>query len=130
MSETYTIHMRDETFNLTKDQIEFDSPNYFTSCFLGDFAESQTRTLRLSRNPDLFKIIIEYLSSYHVLPLAESAIPKLMDRPLALQNLRVDAEFYLLNGLVSQLANTQNIPITSTAAPSKYVMMSCKHVSF
>ncbi|KAF8593764.1 hypothetical protein BDV93DRAFT_516313, partial [Ceratobasidium sp. AG-I] len=55
-------------------------------------------------------IVLDYLSGYHVLPLVESVIPKRMDRELALRNLRVDADFYLLNGLVTQLAGTRVAP--------------------
>lgn len=129
MSETYTIHMRDETFCLTKEQIEFDSPNYFTSCFFGDFAEAQTRTIRLPRDPDIFRIILDHLSGYHVLPLADSVIPKRMNRELALRNLRVDAGFYLLDGLLSQMTDTQDVPSSIPSTNSSYVVVSGTSVS-
>lgn len=128
MPETYTVRIREETFYLTRDQIEFDSPNYFTFCFLGDFAESETRTLQLSRDPDLFKIVLDYLSGYRVLPLPSAVIPKRMSSESALQNLLVDAEFYLLDGLVSQvnsallqIAKSFNNPAST---PSPYVIIS------
>lgn len=120
MSETYTIHVRDEVFHLTKDQVEFNSPNYFTSCFFGDSVESQTRTLRLFRDPDLFKIVIDYLSGYQVLPLHGSVIPKRMSLELAVRNLRVDADYYLLDGLVDQIVEYQeNDPPATSNAPEK-----------
>ncbi|KAG9087141.1 hypothetical protein FRC06_002710 [Ceratobasidium sp. 370] len=102
MSEIYTVIMRGENFTLTRDQVEFDSPNYFTSCFLGEFTESQTRTVTLSRDPHLFRIILDYLSGYEVLPLHESAVPKRMGLEVALRNLLIDARFYLLDGLVQE----------------------------
>lgn len=123
MSETYTIHVQDETFHLTKDQVQFDSPNYFTSCFFGDFAESQTRTLRLSRDPAIFRIILDYLNGYHVLPLSNSMLPARMSRELALRNLRVDAEFYLLDGLLAQIAGTTEISLCDTSGPWNYVVV-------
>ncbi|KAF8593874.1 hypothetical protein BDV93DRAFT_566034 [Ceratobasidium sp. AG-I] len=126
MSETYTINMRNEDFSLTRDQIEFDSPNYFTSCFLGGFVESQTRTLRLSRDPDLFKIILDYLSGYQVLPLDDSVIPNRMNRESALRNLLADAQFYLLSGLVAQITSMQATSPPSTNVPSTYVMISSR----
>ncbi|KAG8687847.1 hypothetical protein FRC09_013250, partial [Ceratobasidium sp. 395] len=76
--------MRGETFVLTRDQIEFDSPNFFTSCFLGEFTESRTRTLTLSRDPELFRIILDHLSGYEVLPLHQSVIPNRMSPDLVL----------------------------------------------
>ena len=65
-----------------------------------------------------------------MLPLAESAIPKRMDRGLALRNLRVDAEFYLLSGLVAQIANMQDILLANAPAPFDYVLMWGGRVSF
>ena len=130
MSKTCTIHMRGEVFLLTIDQIVFDSPNYFTSCFLGDFAESETRNLQLSRDPDLFKIVLDYLSGYQVLPLDDSVIPRRMNRESALRNLRADAEFYSLDGLVAQIPNTQETPSLRNSLPSDYVVLSGSDVSF
>jgi hypothetical protein len=125
MPETYTVLMRKETFYLTRDQVEFDSPNYFTYCFLGDFTESQIRTLQLSRDPELFQIIIDYLSGYKILPLQEGGIPKRMSLDTALQNLLIDAEFYLLDRLVQQLrAARENTRSANTFAPSSYVFLS------
>ncbi|KAG8790791.1 hypothetical protein FRC12_011016 [Ceratobasidium sp. 428] len=103
MPDKYTVEMRGEKFLLTRDQVEFDSPNYFTSCFLGEFTEAQTRTLTLSRDPELFKIILDYLSGYDVLPLHELMIPKRMNSNAALRNLLADAQFYQLDGLVDQI---------------------------
>ncbi|KAG8753373.1 hypothetical protein FRC11_007482 [Ceratobasidium sp. 423] len=98
----YTVTIRGRDFLLTKSQIEFDSPNYFTTCFLGDFKESQTRHLLLSRDPDLFLIICDYLCGYKVLPLCDKTIPARMSSALALANLKTDAAFYQLDGLVEQ----------------------------
>ncbi|KAG9124428.1 hypothetical protein FRC07_011670 [Ceratobasidium sp. 392] len=103
MPETYTIVMRGENFLLTRDQIEFDSPNYFTSCFLSEFTEAQTRNLTLSRDPDLFRIMIDHLSGYDVLPLHDSVIPKRMNSDAALRNLLADAQFYQLDSLIDQI---------------------------
>ncbi|EUC53457.1 BTB domain protein [Rhizoctonia solani AG-3 Rhs1AP] len=96
---TYTITIRGRDFLLTKSQIEFDSPNYFTSCFLGDFHEAETRHLKLSRDPDLFLIISDYLCGYEVFPLSHRVSPTRMSSALVLTNLRIDAAFYQLDGL-------------------------------
>jgi hypothetical protein len=124
MPETYTVLMRKETFYLTRDQVEFDSPNYFTYCFLGDLTESQVRTLHLSRDPELFHLIIDYLSGYKVLPLQESGIPKRMSLDTALQNLLIDAEFYLLDGLVQQLKVAWENPRPVHTSSLSYVFLS------
>lgn len=92
--------VRGKTFLLTKSQIEFDSPNYFTTCFLGDFREAQTRRLNLSRSPEIFEVILDYLCGYKVLPLGQQSIPSRMSPEAALINLRADAAFYQLDGLI------------------------------
>ncbi|CUA76216.1 hypothetical protein RSOLAG22IIIB_06143 [Rhizoctonia solani] len=96
----YTVVLRGQEFILTKSQIEFDSPNYFTACFLGDFHEAQTKRLELSRSPDLFKLIIEHLCGYEILPLDNKANASHMSADSVLRNLRADALFYQLDGLV------------------------------
>ncbi|KDN46660.1 hypothetical protein RSAG8_04040, partial [Rhizoctonia solani AG-8 WAC10335] len=98
----YTVTAQGTDFLLTKSQIEFDAPNYFTTCFLGDFEESQTLHLKISRDPVLFRIISDYLCGYTVLPLADDVIPARMSPELVLANLKADAEFYLLDGLAKQ----------------------------
>ncbi|KAL5632283.1 hypothetical protein ACGC1H_000329 [Rhizoctonia solani] len=98
----YNVTVRGKDFLLTKSQIEFDGPNYFTTCFLGDFKEAQSHHLKLSRDPDLFLIISDYLCGYKVLPLSDRVIPVRMSPELALENLKADAAFYHLDGLVEQ----------------------------
>ncbi|KAB5589182.1 BTB domain containing protein [Ceratobasidium theobromae] len=96
----YTVVIRDKTFILTKSQIEFDSPNFFTTCFLGEFWEAKTRRLELSRDPDLFAIVVDYLCGYAIFPWKEEIFPKRMSSQIVLKNLRTDATYYELNGLV------------------------------
>ncbi|CAE7158871.1 unnamed protein product [Rhizoctonia solani] len=98
----YTVTLRGRDFSLTKSQIEFDGPNYFTACFLGDFKEAQTRRLVLPRDPDIFFVVCDYLCGYKVLPLSSRVIPARMTPELALENLKADAEFYGLDGLFEQ----------------------------
>lgn len=103
MLETFTVALRGELFTLYREQIEFDSPNYFSALFLGDFAEAHTRTVELTRSPGLFRIIVEYMSGYSVLPIASDLCVPGMSADTVLENLRRDAEFYGLDGLVAQL---------------------------
>lgn len=98
----YTVVLRGTRFNLTSSQINFDGPNYLTSCFLGDSRESQTRILELPRSPDLFPIIMDYLCGYVVLPLDTSKLSSssiCYPEEKAVKNLRADADFYKLEGL-------------------------------
>ncbi|KAG9076502.1 hypothetical protein FS749_011731 [Ceratobasidium sp. UAMH 11750] len=128
MSETYTIIMRGQTFTLTRDQVEFDSPNYFTSCFLGEFTESRTRTLTISRDPELFKIILDYLSGYEVLPLHTSVIPSRMSPDLALRNLLVDARFYLLDRFIRRIGSgVKSLSIATIDPPPTYLMLTAQN---
>ncbi|KAG8783845.1 hypothetical protein FRC12_019292 [Ceratobasidium sp. 428] len=122
--------MRGETFILTRDQIEFDSPNYFTTYFFGNSAASQTRTLTLSRDPDLFKIVLDHLSGYEVIPLHASVIPKRMSPDLALRNLLADAQFYLLDGLHLKINSSMLSPSLTPAIPPpvSYVMLTVQGI--
>ncbi|KAG8753374.1 hypothetical protein FRC11_007483 [Ceratobasidium sp. 423] len=99
---TYTVLIQDEKFTLSHSQIKFDSPNYFTMCFLGDFSEAQSRSVQLTRSPEIFPLIRQYLCGYMVLPLNDHIIPKGMTATQTIANLRADALFYQLEGLVLQ----------------------------
>ncbi|CAE6388033.1 unnamed protein product [Rhizoctonia solani] len=99
-SELYKVTLRDTTFTLDRSQIEVDSPNYFTSCFLGSFSESHAREIRLSRDPALFSMIVNYLSGYAILPIQP---PVGMSEQAAWENLLRDALFYGLDELASML---------------------------
>lgn len=103
----YTVSLQGRRFTLTRSQLEFDSPNYFTAAFLGEFRESQTRYLELNRDPGLFSLICTYLCGYKILPVQDYILAALRStHPLGfssaatLLNLRADAVFYQLDGLV------------------------------
>ncbi|CAE6456205.1 unnamed protein product [Rhizoctonia solani] len=98
----YTVSLQGKEFVLDRSQIDFEGPNYFTACFLGSFKEAQTRRVELNRDPDIFRIILSYLSGYSVLPLTKRTIPESMTPGNALKNLRVDAAFYQLGTLVDE----------------------------
>ncbi|CAE6400414.1 hypothetical protein ACGC1H_000138 [Rhizoctonia solani] len=108
----YTVILQDRKFTLTQSQVEFDGPNYFSKRFLGESHGSQTRHIKLNRDPDLFKIILNHLCGYTVLPLSAKQIPEHMSSATVLSNLRSDAVFYQLNGLVracQEFASSQAI---------------------
>ncbi|EGG04127.1 uncharacterized protein MELLADRAFT_89675 [Melampsora larici-populina 98AG31] len=102
----YTIIVRGKTFILTRDQIQFDSPNLFTIAFLDDiYSENVSGRLRLdSRSPDLFEIIVEYLSGYPILPVKEPA------------KLLADSKYYGLDGLRDLLS----LPIVGPSLSSRH----------
>ncbi|KAF8601058.1 hypothetical protein BDV93DRAFT_475845 [Ceratobasidium sp. AG-I] len=114
-SDNFTVVVRGVGFTLTRSQVEFDGPNYFTACFLGNFKESQTRSLEVSRDPVLFGIVFDYLCGYTVLPLSADMIPKRMSLANALINLRVDADFYQLDGLVQMCDMSANPSLENKA---------------
>lgn len=112
-TEEYQIIVRGETFILDNHQILFDSPNYFSSYFFGDFSEAAEgrRQLTLRRDPFLFKLVEAYLSGYPVLPLP-AILPAHMSPESAIRSLLCDARFYGLDGLITLL---QSPPETSRA---------------
>ncbi|KAF8600146.1 hypothetical protein BDV93DRAFT_525567, partial [Ceratobasidium sp. AG-I] len=54
-------------------------------------------------DPHLFKIIVDYLCGYTVLPIRQDVLPPTMTPEVALANLRADAIFYQLDGLLSEI---------------------------
>lgn len=101
----FTVFVRDEEFTLRKSQLEFDAPNFFTAYFFGDFRERAegSTTLHVDRNPDLFAILIEYMSGYSILPLSIRALPRTMDMSRALRALAEDAAYFGLSRLHAML---------------------------
>jgi hypothetical protein len=103
--EFFTVITRGVEFKLSRGQIEFDSPNYFTAAFLEhDFQEATTRVLHTDRHPQLFALIVEHLSGYRVLPLQSPSIPITMSLEMAKVNLARDAEYFGLERLQTALA--------------------------
>jgi len=102
LMDQFTVVLRGESFTLYRDQIDFDAPNYFTALFTSDFVEAQSRRVELSRSPELFRLIVNYLSGYEILPL--DVPPSLgMSQEAALRSLLVDAVFYGLDNLAARL---------------------------
>jgi len=103
--EEYIIIIRGERFVLARDQMLFDSPNYFTSLFDGPFKESSEgkREVVLYRDPFLFRLIESYLSGYQILPLPTTGLPQHMSHEAMVKNLYADAQFYQLDGLIKLL---------------------------
>jgi hypothetical protein len=105
----YTIIARGEVFKLSKAQISFDSPNLLSDSLLGHFAEASSRELKLDCHPDLFAIIVDYLSGYPVLPLRTAMLPQRMDTELAMRYLAKDADYLGLNRLHELLCPPQTV---------------------
>jgi hypothetical protein len=96
--DKYTVIVSDQRFVLTKAQIQVDSPNYFTKRFFGNTPEAHSRTLELTRDPDLFRLVVDYLSYYWVIPLNTPSIPP-RSAYRTLNDLNGDAIFYELDKL-------------------------------
>ena len=108
--EEYIIVVRGKRFVLARDQILFDSPNYFTILFDGPFRESSERKREavLYRDPYLFHFIESHLSGYEILPLPTTGLPHYMSHRAMVKNLFADAQFYQLDGLIKLLGPLVN----------------------
>ncbi|KZV79769.1 hypothetical protein EXIGLDRAFT_846226 [Exidia glandulosa HHB12029] len=124
MPDRYTIILRGKSFVLYRDQIDVDSPNYFTELFLGDAREAQTQSVELSRSPELFRFIVDYMSGYAVLPLNQAMLPPTMTPDLARANLLRDAEIYKLRGLV-KLLRAADVQAETPAVPRMSLSTIC-----
>lgn len=91
---TYTITLRGESFTLSHAQISFDSPNFFTAAFLGDFAEASSRTLSYDRRAELFSVIFEYLAGDDIFPIELDGLSE----KKAARAIRAEAEYFQLEG--------------------------------
>jgi hypothetical protein len=109
MTDTYTVVARGVSFTLSKAQISFDSPNFFTAAFLGGFSEAESRSVSIDTHPELFEIIVDYLSGYDVFPLSEDALPRRMDLTRATRYLAKDADYLGLSKLQA-LLSTRSVP--------------------
>ncbi|KAJ1300459.1 hypothetical protein OPQ81_005274 [Rhizoctonia solani] len=124
-TDTYTVIVRDRFFKLTKAQMQRDAPNYFTSHFLDSSGECATRILEISRDPFLFELVLKYLNGYRIFPIHPTLIPSHCTAETALADLRADAEFYKLAGLVS-LCKPKEIPkpvLTVRFTSSQFVVI-------
>src|SRR5258706_14019187 len=100
--EEYVVIVRGKRFVLARDQILFDSPNYFTILFDGPFKESSEgkREVVLYRDPYLFQFIESYFSGYQILPFPTTGLPHHMSLVALVKNLFADDHFYHLDDVI------------------------------
>jgi hypothetical protein len=115
----YSIIVSGENFDFTKDQLESDPENYFTTFFFGDFAEAANgcKELVIEKEPKLFRLIQAHLRGYTILPLSPSSIPHYMTGETTMINLLVEAQYYGLRSLVEKIEEYQRNEEKSNASP-------------
>lgn len=82
--------------------------------------------MQTDRNPELFAIIADYLAGYEVLPLHDD-VPRRLNTTMAvtLRNLRADAEYFQLDGLVEKVDKAiAEVPDESSAVDKLNTMQS------
>ncbi|QRV82894.1 hypothetical protein RhiJN_10910 [Ceratobasidium sp. AG-Ba] len=107
--EHFTVIVSGVSFLLSQAQIQRDAPNYFTSYFL-DMNEFPGRKLEISRDPEVFKIVLRYLNGYHVVPLDHGLIAPSSTTTRTLADLEADAEFFQLSKLVQMCRSERTAP--------------------
>ncbi|KAG9079985.1 hypothetical protein FRC06_007211 [Ceratobasidium sp. 370] len=117
-SDGFTVLVSGIPFVLSKSQLERDAPNYLTSHFLDDSGHRIRESLEISRDPDIFKLVLRYLNGYHVIPLHGGLIPPSSTATAALADLRADAEFYQLGGLLRACKSEES-------SNPKYAIITC-----
>jgi hypothetical protein len=108
-------------FVLSQDQLKVDGPNYFSDAIAAHDSRFRSPQVKVSRNPELFKLVVDFLNGYAVLP-KDAPLPKGMpNRKAALKNLIAEAKFYRLNSLESIVTDIlQKLDV----GPSWHVMLS------
>uniref|UniRef100_A0A1D1YJL1 Uncharacterized protein YDR132C n=1 Tax=Anthurium amnicola TaxID=1678845 RepID=A0A1D1YJL1_9ARAE len=82
----YDIKIGESSFCISPESLRRDAPNFFTAAFFGYFAESETTSIFIERDPDNFAMIVQYLRRYDVnWPL---------DDQIAMNNLIDDVKYY------------------------------------
>ncbi|KAG8680831.1 hypothetical protein FRC08_016016 [Ceratobasidium sp. 394] len=108
-------------FVLTQDQYKVDGPNYFTDAVAAHTRRFSGPQVKVSRNPELFKLVVDFLNGYAVLP-KDAPLPKgIPCRKVALKNLVAEAKFYRLSSLE---AIAEEILRKLDIGASWYVMLS------
>ena len=94
--EIFTVVVGGRRHTPLRSQIQRDSPNFFTSYFLNHSGQSlsQDTTLKVSRDPDVFELVLRYLNGFRVVPIHERLVPPTCSPETAPSDLRADAEFY------------------------------------
>lgn len=114
--DSFAIIVRGQRFTLIRGQIESEPESLFAKTLLGDFKEGETRELKLDRHPAVFSLIIDHLSGYRILPIAEATASRLgMDREELLRYVEDDAEYYGL-GRLNDFLKAKTLTLTSQAA--------------
>ncbi|KAG0017714.1 hypothetical protein BGZ81_010556 [Podila clonocystis] len=101
----YTIVVSGENFPVTLSAIQYDAPNFFTEIFLNQLREEHTsRVMYIDRNPDVFRDIVKHMQGYYVAAKDE----------VHLENLMMDAHFFKLKRLITNLRQTMFVNVSGT----------------
>jgi hypothetical protein len=108
MANAFQVLVHGIEFHLSLAQVQQDSPNAFTEHFRPSevHADQLQAPFVLDSDPDLFAIIVQYLSGYDILPLAPTAVPRTLSLDAAKKGLLRDAGHLGLSGLHSILHAT------------------------
>lgn len=96
----FQVVVRDKVFNLSREQISFESGNLFETTYLlkspGGMS-GNNNILKVDRHPGSFNVVVDHLSGYDIFPLSDEECFKAgMDRDRLLRYLVSDAIFYSL----------------------------------
>ncbi|QRV98556.1 The BTB (BR-C, ttk and bab)/POZ (Pox virus and Zinc finger) domain [Ceratobasidium sp. AG-Ba] len=121
MPTKLTVIVSGTKFVLTQDQYKIDGPNYFTDAVAAHTGRFRGPRVKVSRNPEMFKVVLDYLNGYTILPKDGSLPNGITNRKIALKNLIAEAKFYRLNSLE---AIAEEIWKKRSVGPSWHVMLS------
>ncbi|KAG9124431.1 hypothetical protein FRC07_011673 [Ceratobasidium sp. 392] len=111
-------------FVLTQDQFKVDGPNYFTDAVAAHTGHFRGPQVKVSRNPELFKLVVDFLNGYDVMPQGAPLPAGIASRKVALRNLIAEAKFYRLSSL-ENIAQ-EGLRQLETRSVTRHVMLSRK----
>lgn len=108
--QLYQVFVRGIVFRLSKDQIEYDAPNFFTNRF--DLAPNFDRYDAIVHldffNPIIFQIVIDYMCGDEIFPL-----PKILagtkTQEVVFITLKKYASYLALEGLKNELDEAEKL---------------------
>ncbi|QRV97061.1 hypothetical protein RhiJN_25080 [Ceratobasidium sp. AG-Ba] len=121
----FTVLVSEKLFKITRKQIHFDAPNYFTKRVLTNPPTVGSRIMELSRDAEMFQFILDYPSGYSAIS-TDRLVISCLPASRSIQDLLVDATFYELDKLkaiCTRLLEHPIVELENQPLPKRYLLL-------